>query len=98
MGENRRHLAINRQTKVYDSVFDMLPDELDTTPPVRLRRLAPEAEFGLYAKLEWMNPFGSVKDRAAWYMLRDLEERGEGGGGRGPGGPALGRNGINLCA
>jgi len=28
-------------------------------------------------KLEWFNPFGSIKDRAALYMLRGMEERGE---------------------
>jgi len=31
----------------------------------------------LYLKLEWFNPFGSVKDRAVLYLLRGLEERGE---------------------
>ena len=30
----------------------------------------------LYAKLEWFNPFGSVKDRAALWMVRDAEKKG----------------------
>jgi len=30
----------------------------------------------LYAKLEWFNPFGSVKDRAALWMIRDAERKG----------------------
>lgn len=29
-----------------------------------------------YAKLEWYNPFGSVKDRAAYWMVRDAEKKG----------------------
>lgn len=29
-----------------------------------------------YAKLEWYNPFGSVKDRAAYWMVKDAEKRG----------------------
>ena len=40
-------------------------------------------DLEIHAKLEWFNPFGSVKDRPAWEMLRDLEERGEVGGQRG---------------
>jgi cysteine synthase B len=33
------------------------------------------ADVKLYAKLEWHNPFGSVKDRAAYWMIRDAERR-----------------------
>jgi cysteine synthase B len=29
-----------------------------------------------YAKLEWYNPFGSVKDRAAYWMVKDAEKKG----------------------
>ena len=31
----------------------------------------------IMAKLEWFNPWGSVKDRVAWYMVKGAEERGE---------------------
>lgn len=31
----------------------------------------------LFAKLEWLNPGGSIKDRAAWRMLEEAERRGE---------------------
>src|SRR5262249_55963906 len=40
----------------------------------------------------------SVKDRAAWEMLRDLEERGEIGHGRGLVEPTSGNTGISLAA
>ena len=56
---------MDHQTRVYENVFEMMPSEENPTPLVRINRLNPCPEFLLYAKLEWMNPFGSVKDRAA---------------------------------
>ena len=56
---------MDHQTRVYENVFEMMPSEENPTPLVRINRLNPCPEFPLYAKLEWMNPFGSVKDRAA---------------------------------
>lgn len=41
-----------------------------------MARVAPSATFMLYLKLEWFNPFGSIKDRTALYLLDGLEERG----------------------
>src|SRR6266404_2061789 len=90
--------AMDHQTRVYDNIFEMLPNEQNPTPLVRLNRMNPSADFVLYAKLEWMNPFGSVKDRAAWEMLRDLEQRGELGNGRGIVEPTSGNTGISLAA
>jgi cysteine synthase len=89
---------MNHQTRVYNNIFEMLPNEQNPTPLVRLTRMNPSADFVLYAKLEWMNPFGSVKDRAAWEMLRDLEQRGEIGNGRGIVEPTSGNTGISLAA
>jgi cysteine synthase len=85
-------------TRVYNDVFELLPSEQNPTPLVRLNRMNPSVEFRLYAKLEWWSPFGSVKDRAAWAMLRDLEERGEVGGDRGLVEPTSGNTGISLAA
>ena len=89
---------MNHATRVYDDVFQMLPNEDNPTPLVRLNHLNKAAEFPLYAKLEWMNPFGSVKDRAAWALLRELEEKGEIGNGRGMVEPTSGNTGISLAA
>ncbi len=89
---------MDHRTRVYENVFEMLPDEENPTPMVRINRLNPAPEFTLYAKLEWFNPFGSVKDRAAWEMLRDLEARGEVGGARGIVEPTSGNTGISLAA
>ncbi len=89
---------MDHKRRVYENVFEMLPDEENPTPLVRINRLNPAADFPVYAKLEWLNPFGSVKDRAAWEMLRDLEARGEIGGQRGIVEPTSGNTGISLAA
>ncbi len=90
---------MNHEIRVYDSVFELLPNEENPTPMVRINRLnAAAPQFPLYAKLEWFCPFGSVKDRAAWEMLRDLEIRGEVGGQRGLVEPTSGNTGISLAA
>jgi cysteine synthase len=89
---------MNSATRVYEDVFEMLPDELNPTPMVRIRRMNPSPGFTLYAKLEWMNPCGSIKDRAAWEMLRDLEARGAVGNGRGVVEPTSGNTGLSLAA
>jgi cysteine synthase A len=46
------------------------------TPLLRLARFAPPPAAELFAKLEYMNPGGSVKDRAALGMILDAERRG----------------------
>lgn len=53
-------------------------DLIGRTPLLRLDRIWHDVIPGveLYAKAEWDNPGGSVKDRAALYMLRDAEKRG----------------------
>src|SRR6185436_6676080 len=89
---------MNHQTRVYNDVFEMLPSEENPSPMVRINKMNPAPEFQLYAKLEWNNPFGSVKDRAAWAMLRELEEKGEVGNGRGMVEPTSGNTGISLAA
>ena len=54
-----------------------LLDQIGNTPLLRIERVVaefPNIEF--YAKAEWFNPGGSVKDRAAYAMIRDGERRG----------------------
>jgi cysteine synthase B len=86
------------KTRVYDNIFEMLPGVDNPTPLVRINKLNPSKRFDLFAKLEWMNPFGSVKDRAAWALLRELETAGALAGGRGLVEPTSGNTGISLAA
>lgn len=54
-----------------------LLDLVGNTPLLRLRRFErADADVRLYAKAEWKNPGGSVKDRAAAAMVLDGERRG----------------------
>ena len=47
------------------------------TPLLRLRRLAPQSgRVEIYAKAEFQNPGGSIKDRAAQAIVHDAEQRG----------------------
>src|SRR3984957_806499 len=56
--------------------YDSLQDSLGGTPLVGLPRLSPGPEVRLWAKLEDRNPTGSVKDRAAFYMIEKAEKEG----------------------
>ena len=46
------------------------------TPVLKINHMDVKKEVGLYAKLELMNPAGSVKDRVGMYMVDDAVERG----------------------
>jgi cysteine synthase B len=62
------------QAEVYDSIVDLVPGPDNPTPMVRIgKRFNQYADFELLVKLEGMNPFGSIKDRTALFMLRDLQ-------------------------
>lgn len=49
---------------------------IGNTITVRLRNIVEASEAGLAVKLEGSNPGGSLKDRAAWYIIRRAELEG----------------------
>lgn len=54
-------------------------DRIGNTPLLRLKKILPRgtpSSVEVYAKAEWFNPGGSVKDRPAWQMIRDGEAQG----------------------
>ncbi len=55
----------------HESIIELIGN----TPLVRINRLAPE-DSKLYAKVEYFNPAGSVKDRIALAMIEDAEKKG----------------------
>lgn len=52
-------------------------DAIGNTPIVELQRLAPNRDVRIFAKLEGMNPSGSVKDRVARSLVEEFEHRAE---------------------
>ena len=69
--------AQDHRLRVYSSIVDLIASEENPTPLVRLNRINPNPDFQLYLKLERYNPFGSIKDRIALEMLRDLKCEGK---------------------
>ncbi|MDB0568654.1 cysteine synthase A [Ralstonia solanacearum] len=49
---------------------------IGNTPLIRLAKLSEETGCEILGKAEFLNPGGSVKDRAALYIIRDAEQRG----------------------
>ena len=58
------------------SRYSSLIDAIGHTPMVEIARFAPNPAVRMFAKLEGMNPTGSVKDRVALYLLNALERDG----------------------
>ena len=62
----------NSRLRVTDDITDLVGQ----TPMLRLTRLVPSASADVFAKLEYLNPGGSVKDRAAIGIIRNAEREG----------------------
>ena len=52
-------------------------DAIGNTPLVEIKNLNPNPQVKILAKLEYFNPGGSIKDRAALYMIENGEKSGE---------------------
>ena len=82
-------------SRIYQSAEELI----GRTPLLKLNRYAAEKEYGgaILAKLEYLNPAGSAKDRAALFMVNNAEKRGI----LKPGGtviePTSGNTGIGLA-
>jgi len=68
-----RELRASAERKVYDNILGVI----GSTPLVRLARVAHNVSTPIYAKLENLNPGGSIKDRVGLYIIEQAERRGE---------------------
>jgi cysteine synthase len=69
-------LPLERPAATPGERYDSILEAIGHTPLVEIPRLSPVEGVRLFAKLEMANPTGSVKDRAAKYLVEDLERRG----------------------
>ncbi len=83
--------------RVFDDVSQLIGSLENPTPLVHLKRLPPPGSGAIFAKLEWMNPFGSIKDRTAKYLIEGLRKSGRLDGKRIVE-PTSGNTGIALAA
>ena len=58
------------------TVRENFRDAIGRTPLIRLREASENTGCNIYGKAEFLNPGGSVKDRAALFIVKDAEERG----------------------
>ncbi|MBV9623101.1 MAG: cysteine synthase A [Acidobacteria bacterium] len=79
------------------SVADDITELVGETPMLRLKRISPPQSASVFAKLEYLNPGGSVKDRAAIGIISRAEREGR----LSPGGVIVeataGNTGIGLA-
>jgi cystathionine beta-synthase len=66
-------LPVSQEKRVFDSILGAIGN----TPLVKLSRIGRDLPVPLYAKLEFMNPGGSVKDRVGANIIEQAEKRGE---------------------
>lgn len=69
---NDLHTHFRPRNKVFDSVLDLVGG----TPVVKLNSYSKAGDHQFYAKLEFLNPGGSVKDRIGLALIEDAEDRG----------------------
>src|SRR5512138_1895410 len=66
-------LPVSQEKRVFDSILGAIGN----TPLVKLSHIGRDLPVPLYAKLEFMNPGGSVKDRVGAFIIEQAEKRGE---------------------
>jgi len=86
-------ITMTTRERVYDSIIGAIGD----TPVVRLNKVARGLKANMYAKLEFTNPGGSIKDRIGWWLIEDAEKHGT----LNPGGTIIegtsGNTGVGLA-
>ncbi len=78
-------------------IYDNILKVVGNTPVVKLNRVGKDLPVELYAKCEFLNPGGSVKDRIGVRMMEGLEQSGNLKPGTTVIEPTSGNTGVGLC-
>jgi [CysO sulfur-carrier protein]-thiocarboxylate-dependent cysteine synthase len=74
-GDTHPHLHDHDDLPRHGGRFESILDAIGYTPLVEIPRMSPNPAVRILAKLEMLNPTGSLKDRVAKYLIEDLERR-----------------------
>lgn len=96
-GAEHAHVHAHEALTPHGGRYTDILDAIGHTPLVEIPRMSPSPAVRIFAKLEMMNPTGSVKDRVAKYLVEDLERRGLLGGDSIILEPTSGNTGIALA-
>lgn len=69
-------IKVNKATENGKGILDNITEAIGNTPLVKLNNIAKDAGAEVLAKVEGMNPAGSIKDRVALSLIEDGEKRG----------------------
>jgi cysteine synthase A len=76
LAKRRTRIAERKPLSAHSTIAPDLPGAIGKTPLIRLRRASDATGCTILGKAEFMNPGGSVKDRAGLAIIRDAEARG----------------------
>jgi cysteine synthase B len=88
---------LNYPPRSKNEMYDDILQTIGNTPMVRINRLNPNKNTTIYAKLEGLNPSGSIKDRIALSMLQQAEISGKLKKGKTIIEPTSGNTGVALA-
>ena len=60
-----------------NKIYNHYIEGIGNTPLIKLQGPSKETNCHIYGKAEFLNPGGSVKDRAAWAIIKEAEDRGK---------------------
>ena len=73
--ENYAKQTDRSENKDKEMIYNNILETIGDTPVVRLNRMGPD-HVDMYVKVESFNPMGSVKDRLAFAIINDAEQKG----------------------
>ena len=60
---------------VMNNIYNNFVEGIGNTPLIRLNGPSKETGCNIFGKAEYLNPGGSIKDRAAWAIIKDAEDK-----------------------